>query len=193
MLSDQLKEGTKTAHQELEKLLIKKIKSIQNVGEYVDILKSFYQFWKPLEKMIFSYVGDDVMDFGQRRKTDWIIQDLKYFNACPPEILPSHHLPMVRKSSQALGALYVTEGSTLGGQIICKMIAQRLEISTDQGFAFFSGYGEETGEMWKSFKSYLDGPSCAQEVQSEIIEAANRTFQLFEQSFRTEMAKDTLL
>ena len=87
-----------------------------------------------------------------------------------------HFLPEISGHAAALGAMYVIEGSTLGGQIICNMLKKQLKI--EDGLSFFSGYGEQTIPMWKRFQAVLDLPGSQQ--GDKIIEAANDTFGKFE-------------
>src|SRR5690606_3837949 len=145
MLSEKLKENTKTAHLELEKLLVQNIKSIRTVEDYLEILVYFYRFYAPLEKEIYFRLRKDLTDLAKRRKTEWIIEDLKNFHSSHSTLPPDSNIPVIKNNLQAMGAMYVMEGSTLGGQLICKMISKKLEISSGKGFTFFSGYGEDTG------------------------------------------------
>ena len=48
-----------------------------------------------------------------------------------------------------LGALYVLEGATLGGQVLRREMAQRLGVNADNGGAFLDVYGAETGRRWR--------------------------------------------
>lgn len=182
MLSEKLKENTKTAHQELEKILVQIIKSIHTTDEYLEILVNFYQFFTPLERAILFRLGNDLDDIAKRRKTEWIIEDLKYFHSSQPPVPLYHNIPIINDNLQAIGALYVIEGSTLGGQFICKMISQKLEISSSQGFRFFSAYGEDTHKMWENFKKFTNSKNLIQEEEQKVIDAANMTFNLFKQS-----------
>lgn len=184
MLSEKLKEKTKTAHQELEKLLVYKFKSIQTVHDYLDILINFYQFFTPMEDKIQSHIGNTVPDFSHRRKTEWMVEDFKFFGCPTPQISTLTPLPKIENACHALGAMYVLEGSTLGGKIISSMASKKLNIPPSGGFNFFSGYREATAEMWKGFKDHLDLPNWAPKEEETIIDAANHTFLFFEQSFR---------
>lgn len=182
MLSEKLRENTKTAHIELEKVLVQKIKSIHTTNDYLEILVYFYQFFAPLEMAIFSQIEAVLPDSAQRRKSEWIVEDFHSLAPSYPPISPYPYIPEINSPSQAIGALYVIEGSTLGGQVICKMVAQRLGISTKTGFVFFSGYGENTSTMWENFKNYINGIKWGVEEEKELIDSANRTFTLFKQS-----------
>ena len=76
----------------------------------------------------------------------------------------------------ALGAIYVLEGSTLGGKIIKDLIWKQLGISSNLGFAFFNGYGSDTVTMWQTFKLAIDRQSFTKGESLEITAAANSTF-----------------
>jgi heme oxygenase len=181
MLSEKLKENTKTAHIELEKVLVQKIKAIRAVDDYLEILVYFYRFFAPLEKAVFPQFKETLPDATKRRKAAWIMEDIQFFKpSCQPIHSPLSN-PGITSLPQAIGALYVMEGSSLGGQVICKMVAQKLDVSQAEGFNFFSGYGEETLPMWDNFKKYIDNRSWDPEKENEVIDAANRTFELFRQ------------
>ena len=63
----------------------------------------------------------------------------------------SSYLPGIENEVQAQGALYVLEGSTLGGRGITKMLLRQCPWLTLQKLTFFNGYGAGTGPMWLSF------------------------------------------
>lgn len=137
MLSEKLKEHTKAAHLELEKSLVKKIKSIRHTDDYLEILVHFYRFFTPLEAAIFSQIDTALPDAAQRRKSKWIVEDIQFFAPSHPPISGSPVIPEIDNPPKAIGALYVMEGSTLGGQVICKMIAKQLALLNGQGLRFF--------------------------------------------------------
>jgi len=89
-----------------------------------------------------------------------------------------NELPAIRSHAEALGAMYVMEGSTMGGKIIARMIEGQAGISGPSGFSFFNGYGEETGRMWEEFKVFLNRPLDEMEKLNMIL-TANRTFITF--------------
>src|SRR5690606_7092172 len=167
------------AHIDLEKVLVQKIRSIQAIDDYLEILHYFYRFFAPLERSIFPQFNGALPDAAQRRKADWILEDIHFFRPAYQPVFTSSSTPEITSLPQAIGALYVMEGSTLGGQVICKMVAQKLDVSQAEGFKFFSGYGEGTLAMWDNFKKYINNRSWNPEEENEVIDAANRTFGLF--------------
>lgn len=65
--------------------------------------------------------------------------------------LPAFPAPGSR--AEALGMLYVLEGSTLGGRFIAGALAARGV--TDPDLAFLDPYGSETGARWRAFLAVL--------------------------------------
>ncbi|WP_395674298.1 biliverdin-producing heme oxygenase [Phenylobacterium sp.] len=76
----------------------------------------------------------------------------------------------------AAGAIYVLEGSTLGGQLISRELAEAAWLPPG-GLTYFDPYGARTGEMWRGFKSWLavEAPDPAR-----TVDGARRTFQMLE-------------
>ena len=183
MLSERLKEETKTNHQILEKALLGNLKAIRSVSEYTDLLKLFYSYFGGLEVRISELIDTDLLpDSNQRRKTAALAQDLQDLGSEIPSKASGMALPAIFTHLQALGALYVIEGSTLGGKIISKMMQQHLGL-TDIGLSFFSGYGEQTEHMWDTFKDVLNQQAHNPEDQAIVITAANETFLKFGEWF----------
>lgn len=177
MLTEVLKSETKTAHTDLEGRMIPSIKSIQTHEDYRRLLEMMYGFYQPLEEKIDAYINDESMPgYQDRRKASLLVEDIAALNnnvAARPEKLCAN-LPEITSYAHALGAMYVLEGSTLGGKIIAGMVQKRVE-EVDHALHFFNGYGEKAMDMWMAFKEQLnkDMPGGAQE---EVVQAANDTF-----------------
>src|SRR4051812_49019631 len=115
MLSTALREQTKTAHQELEKLFVRRIRSLESINDYSAMLGMLYGFYHPLEQIIDPFITHDLLpDIDQRRKSQNLRDDINTLanGAEPGTILETNNLPSITCRSQALGALYVLEGST---------------------------------------------------------------------------------
>jgi len=156
MLSEKLKENTKLNHQQLEKKLVTFMRSIRSREDYVQLISLFYSFFGGLELAIdANFDRSGLPDYQLRRKTAALADDLAQLGATLPALAGKNELPTINGHLQALGALYVIEGSTLGGKIISKMMAQQLGLINNEGLSFFSGYGAETENMWQIFKTAL--------------------------------------
>ena len=167
------------AHQELEKKLVATMRNMQCVEDYARLLQLFYRYFGGLERLIEKFIDEATLpDYDMRRKAALIGLDLETLNAPLPATAALNELPVIKNTQEALGALYVMEGSTLGGQVIKGMLARQLNIDDDFATLFFNGYGTNTGQMWQSFKQALDRYGSP-ENDRLIIDAANQTFQKF--------------
>ena len=183
MLSKELKEATKLNHQLLEKQLIAIIKSIHHKQDYAKLLVAFYGFMAGLEIDIATHIDLSVLpDYAQRRKSVALANDLHLLGVALPPLPDANALPPINDHYHAMGALYVMEGSTLGGKIICKMIQQQLKLTDVSELTFFYGYGEETDSMWQRFTATINNAQNENKEYS-IIQSANKTFILLKQWF----------
>lgn len=179
-LLEQLKTETLSNHQQLEKNLILRLKGMESKADYIRILQIFYGYFSALEDQINKFIGTEQLpDHAERRKTLSIKNDLLAFQGEIPEKASIAELPEIKNSLQAFGALYVIEGSTLGGQIISKMITKQLALDSDAGLSFFKSYGEETMPMWTTFKNTIERQASTQKAADELVKAANETFLKF--------------
>lgn len=183
MLSEKLKEATKQNHQLLEKKLVANMRMIRSKDDYANLLSFFYGFFGGLEIEINKSIGlSNLPDYAQRRKTSALAYDLNQLAKDLPPLATGSNLPQITNHLQATGALYVIEGSTLGGKIISKMIGQQLNLTVNDGITFFESYGDQTEKMWQAFKQAIDRP--IELVQEDVvIRAANETFTKFSEWF----------
>ncbi len=72
------------------------------------------------------------------------------------------------------------EGSTLGGQLIKRHVAQVLPLTPPEGLAFLDAYGDQLGPMWKAFGAAISA-ECSDEPSAAAAErAATETFRSLE-------------
>ena len=172
-VADVVKKETAFLHQEVEQLLIPRLNAIGSLEDYAAILQSFYTYYLPLEQAIQPYISSSVLPDIERRRTAMLIVDDLAFLGMPINENPCGAIPKIESTAQAFGALYVLEGSTLGGKMIAKMLARNGAVSIAPGaLNFFNGYKEMTGKMWKEFVEVLN----RQTETDTIVHAANQTF-----------------
>lgn len=184
MLSQKIKEQTAVHHLELEKILIPIIRAIKSQQDYTVVLNLFFGYFNALEEQIANFIPSQLTDYGHRRKAKLIANDLNYLDSPLPTTAQKGQLPEIASSLQALGALYVMEGSTLGGKIIAKMISKQLSLETE-ALSFFNGYGDATDSMWAVFTGILNESAQNEEEETTIINAANQTFIKFKSYIET--------
>jgi heme oxygenase (biliverdin-IX-beta and delta-forming) len=173
MLLASLKQETIQLHQQIENGL-DLFRSDFTLEDYRSLLVRFYGYYSPWEER--AAVTAPCL-LAQRSKRANLAIDLEYLGMPRDEIssiAPCDDLPPLDTPARVLGSMYVVEGSTLGGQILLRHMRSRFGLK-QAGCAFFSGYGEQTGRMWKQFGGILEeSPS---EWRPEIVSSAVATFE----------------
>ncbi len=85
-------------------------------------------------------------------------------------------IPLLNGEADRLGALYVVEGSTLGGAFIAKA----LERSAADARRFFRGHRGDHGRLWRNLVKALDRLDDIPEEADLAERAALSTFAAFE-------------
>jgi heme oxygenase len=112
-----------------------------------------------------------------RRRGELLLLDLTCFGVdTSGEARPA--LPQMRDTASLLGAMYVMEGSTLGGQLIARHVELVLGLTAGQGNAYFCGHNERTGQLWKEFCDALRTKVPERETDA-VIAAAKAMFGVF--------------
>jgi len=180
MFTDEIKEATLENHQQVEKVLVTRMKAMRSMNDYTALLQMFYGYFGGLEKMIKPYITSNILaDHNDRRKTEALVNDLETLNAGVPTTANETDLPVITNYLQAFGALYVIEGSTLGGKIISQMMQKHLHFNGNEGLSFFEGYGDDTMPMWENFKQALNNVVKNDDDASIVLKSANDTFARF--------------
>lgn len=156
---DHLRAATRDLHDGLEARL-DVFSRVANPDRRREMVGRFLAFYRPAETALAGVLGDEPdLDFETRRKVPALERDLETLKATPAVdalvVAPTSR-------SEALGFLYVLEGSTLGGRVIDKQL--RARGLSAEGLSFFQGYGEQTGPRWKAFCAVLeraDDPAAA--------------------------------
>lgn len=168
------------------------LNSIASSRDYVQLLKAFYGFFSPVEEAVAPFITKAVLpDWQQRRKANLIVADLAALQH-GEEILPvATQLPCIQNLPQAMGALYVMEGSTLGGRGIAKMLLKNnAALLEARHLQFFNGYGAATGAMWTTFVNVLNAFSWTEAEIEEMVAAANQTFYFFKTWLQEKLVHD---
>lgn len=151
---------------------------------YRAFLESFFRFLKPLEAALAALdPGRLAGDYSARRKLAWLeadLLDLGHTAESLKALSEFHGLPRLADPVEAFGPLYVLEGSSLGRQMMLGKLGPRLGVRPDWAGRFFSGYGKQTGEMWRGFVALLNEAGRTPEAAALIENSAVATFAAFE-------------
>lgn len=150
---------------------------------YCYFLEDFFRFVRPMEAVLdWHHLKTLGIDYSPRRKTGWLETDLKdlgHTSESLEHLQSFEELPQLTEPVEALGAMYVLEGSSLGRRVMLSKLAERLKITPDWAGHSFSGYGRETGAMWRSFITILNEAGKAPEDARLIEASALATFAAF--------------
>lgn len=178
-----LRKQTAVSHQKLEENHLSKMILAEKVSltDYQNYLSAMYGVTVGCEDFVFTQIKDVFPDLDARRRSYLIIQDLQAtgFSQSQIDALPVYRFSFSSLAENA-GAMYVLEGSTLGGRMLYKHIHKTLGLTPENGCSYFWGYGDQTGTMWKSFISTF--ARFAQETgqSAEIIQGAENTFTIID-------------
>lgn len=143
---------------------------------YQNVIKRFYGFWIDWQPHVAALLRDGAL-LEPRQRLYLLEADLAAlgFSVNEVEALPRCPPPVLRDAAEALGSLYVMEGSTLGGRVIERHVERHLGLKGQFGCAYFSGYGTGTGAMWRAFLARLDAEPA--EHAERIGNGASATFE----------------
>lgn len=177
MIRERIKNETASLHKALEEQSYgnRIMSGMLTEAEYKHILRMNYETNAAFENT-WAELGFELPDslmLGQRRKTPSILQDMEALGMETPT-LPALNFPS-SSYAEFIGALYVFEGSTLGGAVILKQLKKNSNLEHISSYHFYDVYGERIGMLWKIFLDHLTQITNEKEVQA-CIDAANNTF-----------------
>lgn len=189
-----LRQATRAQHEQLERVMPSL--EVATPAAYLALLRRQHGFYAPLEDRLLVHAGDAriaALDLPARCKAPLLARDIAVVAARLGEddavaALPlCEALPDVRTLPAALGALYVLEGATLGGQLMLRHVGASLGLDAAAGAAFYASYGAHVGPMWRTFGRTLaavvaeaDGDDTGSGACADaVVAAACATFDAF--------------
>ncbi|MGK7866214.1 biliverdin-producing heme oxygenase [Falsiroseomonas sp. E2-1-a20] len=147
-------------------------------AEYVGLLRRLLGFHLGVEVALIA--APSLEPFGitveARRRSPMLLADLKALGAKP--LAPVAALPAPESAAWAMGCLYVTEGSTLGGQHLARALDGILP--GEAGRSFLRGYGARHGAMWRECCAAIEACGAEAGRLAAMIAGAEATFASFE-------------
>ena len=177
-VTDLLKTNTAQYHDEIEAKLESKrlFDGTFTQDNYYKMLLVNHQFIKAYETEIHSLLNENDLNLLNEinfNKLELIEKDLVELNLKPNELSPINKL---ENRAEALGALYVIEGSMLGGMVIAKQLKKYPELET-ASFNYFGHYGSHIGPIWKAFVAYMNDNLLTEEEMQSALEGALKAYQ----------------
>ena len=166
-----IREHTRDLHQWLEASIDMQA-YLASRASYAGLLRRYLSVYEPFEALLGALPEPGravVQSFYQSKAAllhrDLLALDPPWQDSVQPEAQGRgqsasdslHQFPAAASAmDDALGRLYVVEGSQLGGQLIVRQVEEKLGLGAESGAAFFTGGGSATGAGWKRFKDLLD-------------------------------------
>jgi heme oxygenase len=149
-----------------------------DAAEYVALLRRLLGFHLGVEAALAA--APSLATYGiaveKRRRSPMLVADLKALGATP--LAPVASLPAPDSAAWAMGCLYVTEGSTLGGQQLARALDGLLP--GEAGRSFLRGYGASHGAMWRDCCAAIEACGAEAARLAAMIAGAEATFDRFE-------------
>lgn len=155
--------------------------AIRTIEDYQRWLARFFGIYYPLEESLgtFSQWKEWNIPFEPFGRVNNLSRDLRAMSVPIEGVEMASHvdIPQLSNFGEALGALYVLEGSSLGGRFILLDLSKRLGQAIHGADSFFAGRGAETGPRWNAFKLSLDRFLSREPIQfSSVLTGAMATF-----------------
>lgn len=188
-LSQRLRTETAPQHERMHQLM-ERAQPFATRERYVRFVAAQYLFQRDVEHFFdLPELKALVSDLNTRGRTEAALADLADLAAPAPAIAPvataNVHLP------EALGWLYVSEGSTLGAAFLLKEVGEKLGLDANFGARNLAAYPEGRARAWKRFVEALDAPALLgshDAVVAGALQAYARFGDLLEQHFGLETA-----
>ncbi len=188
-LSVQLRHDTAAAHVAAEAAFALDAR-LASREAYTELLVALRGFYRPVEAALVGVAGWErltpPLDVVARRRAALLDEDLARLGRDeqeparelnPPVLgLPTPVLPTPGSLAEALGCLYVLEGSALGGRIIARQA--RRALGEDVPVAFLSSAGRvDLGADWRALQAALDAFGADDAPARRVaVSAARDTF-----------------
>ena len=189
MILDYLKEHTKNIHQQLEKDNLAKFIMDHSISKenYLKLLIQNYKFYHSIEQALIQkrpLINSSLHPFLTNEKSQRLKKDLKYLGWEVEDDLSQNISFKVDSENAALGALYVSEGSALGGLMISKQLKNCPHLNFMKEHCFFGRDVPKILSRWKNFKQPVAQNFQDETVKDEVLKSATATFEFFGEIMR---------
>lgn len=187
-LSQRLKTETADAHERMHRLMADHA-PFASRARYARFVSAQYLFQRDVEHLFADpAVQAAVPDLSVRGRAEASLADLADLETPAP---PAADIATAGVAMpEALGWIYVSEGSTLGAAFLLKEVGEKLGLDADFGARNLAAYPEGRMRVWKRFVEALDAEAL-RAVQQPVLEGAHAAFRRFAQLLAAEFARDT--
>jgi heme oxygenase len=174
---ERVRDATRAAHSQLEERL-DIFARLAVPANRARLVARFYGFHAGAERAVSPVLAAlPGLDYPDRRRTPLLLDDLAAMGVGEPHDLALWTPLRASSVAEALGLLYVLEGSTLGGKIIRRQVVAGG--GTMIGLSFLDPYRERSGERWHAFLAVVAREISAEDrtAAADFVGAAVRGFE----------------
>ncbi len=177
-LSQRLKQETESEHLRMHRLM-EHGAPFSSRPAYASFVAAQYLFQRDVEHLFNDpAVRSAVPDLDMRGRQEAALADLRDLDQpAPQDVIASEGVAM----PEALGWLYVSEGSTLGAAFLFKEAKANLGLSAEFGARNLAAYPEGRAIVWRRFVAALDSEALDSSQHDAIIAGANAAYARFGQ------------
>ncbi|WP_038344375.1 biliverdin-producing heme oxygenase [Acinetobacter sp. A47] len=176
-LHNKIKEYTASEHERLRSIMMHS-DLFKNLNKYKKFTLAQYYFHCEVEKIFIGYnIAGIFPNIKCRERLQALKQDMKdLYIDTEQNIFES---PVVLNQYEALGWLYVSEGSTLGAAIILKGVQEGFCLSEHFGARNLAEHAEGRLQYWNIFTENLNQLKLNREDELFVLNGALNAFQYF--------------
>jgi heme oxygenase len=147
---------------------------------YRDLLARLLGFHAPFEDAIAATLGDAAfgLPLSRLRRADLLRDDLRELGAVQAGIVRLPVRPFAT-GPQAMGALYVLEGATLGGKQLARGLDPLLGAGEARGRRFLLAGTDPARPTWRDVRAAIDRCAANPASLAGLIDGATATFRAF--------------
>lgn len=186
LLSQRLKQETAPQHERMHQLM-ERAQPFSSRARYARFVAAQYLFQRDVEHLFEDpAVQDLVSDLAQRGRTTDSRADLADLQApVPDEPIATQGVV----APEALGWLYVSEGSTLGAAFLLKEVGEKLGLDGSFGARNLAAYPDGRARVWKRFVEAMDAPKLTG-VHDRVVTGALAAYERFGHLLSTQFGLD---
>lgn len=185
-LSQRLKQETAPQHEQMHQLM-EQAQPFASRAQYARFVAVQYLFQRDVEHLFddpaVQGLVSDLSERGRATDSQADLADLQ--TPVPTQPIATQGVT----APEALGWLYVSEGSTLGAAFLLKEVGEKLGLDGQFGARNLAAYPDGRARVWKRFVAALDAPELSG-AQDRVIAGALAAYARFGQLLRTQFSMD---
>jgi heme oxygenase len=182
-----LKSATASLHDRLHQAALFQdlLNGLLSIDRYQVLLASLHAIYQPLEERLVCALSQSA-NLGAlgtyQRRTPLLARDLADLESVGPVAVIARtppRIPDIDRDCQALGALYVIEGSSMGARLMARKLDSLLPQDHARARRYFDVTALQSAQRWAAVCAVIDTFEERSLETQEMIDVACQTFALF--------------